>query len=62
MNEPRTFAMKRTVKVGNTPTRFQLEVNYYPDSWRPDAFGPEWFVGLNITPVVNNPFQRFVDN
>ena len=58
---PLNIFVQRTVKFGNTPTRIQLEVNYYPDSWRPDAFGPEWFVGLNITPVVNNPFQRFVD-
>lgn len=59
---PLNAFVQKTVKFGNTPTKIQLEVNYYPDSWRPDAFGPEWFIGLNITPVVSNPFQRLVDN
>lgn len=59
---PLNAYIQKTLKIGNTPTRIQLEVNYYPDSWRPDAFGPEWFIALNFTPAVSNPFQRFVDN
>lgn len=59
---PLNVFVQKTMKIGNTPTRIQVEVNYYPDSWRPDAFGPEWFIALNLTPVVNNPFQKYIDN
>jgi len=40
------------VTFGNTPVKLAVEVNYYVE--RPDAFGPRWMVGLNITPVVPN--------
>lgn len=59
---PINVFVQKTVTIGKTPTKIQFEVNYYPDSWRPDVFGPEWFVALNITPVVNNPFQKWVSN
>lgn len=48
--------VQKTVKFGDIPTRIQLEVSYFVE--RPDTFGPEWFVGLNLTPVVRNIFQR----
>jgi hypothetical protein len=38
--------------LGGRPWKFALEVNYYVE--KPDAIGPEWMVGLNITPVVKN--------
>jgi len=42
----------KTVKLGSTPVRFELELNYYVE--QEDAFGPEWMLGFNITPVVHN--------
>lgn len=57
---PLNLFVQKTVGILGTPTRLQLEVNYYPDSWRPDAFGPKWFIAINITPVVKNPFQALV--
>ena len=48
------FAQK-TLNIRGTPTRVQLEVNYFPNG--NNAFRPEWFVGLNITPVVRNFLQ-----
>ncbi len=42
----------RTVSFGNAPVKLAVELNYYVE--RPDAFGPRWMVGLNITPVVPN--------
>ena len=57
---PLNLFIQKTVGIMETPTRLQLEVNYYPDSWRSDAFGPEWFIGVNITPVVKNPFQALI--
>ena len=44
-------------KFGNTTTRLQVEFNWFPT--QPDLFGPEYFIAFNITPVVNNPFQKF---
>jgi hypothetical protein len=29
-----------------------MEINYYIE--QPDAFGPDWMIGINITPVVEN--------
>jgi len=28
------------------------EINYFVD--QPDAFGPSWFIGFNVAPVVEN--------
>jgi hypothetical protein len=52
---PLNAFVQKTVKFGKTPTRIQLELNYYPA--RSSVYGPEYFIGLNITPVVPNPFQ-----
>ena len=53
---PLNLTVGRTVKFGDTPVKLALEVNYYVE--RPDAFGPRWMIGLNITPVVPN----FIEN
>jgi hypothetical protein len=34
-----------------------MEINYYIET--PDAFGAEWMIGLNITPVVKNAFANW---
>jgi len=49
---PVTLGVARTVMLGGRPWQFELEANYYVD--QPDAFGPEWMLSLNVTPVVNN--------
>jgi len=46
------------VAIGKTPVQLELEVNYYID--QPDAFGPKWMVGLNITPVVDNVINEWI--
>jgi len=38
--------------LGGKPWQFEVELNYYVD--QPDAFGPEWMIGFNVTPIVNN--------
>jgi len=50
--------VSKTVKWGNTPVKLELELNYYVE--QPDAFGPEWMVGLNITPVVPNFINNWI--
>lgn len=58
---PINFSVSRTVIIGKIPWRFGAEVNYYIE--RPEAFGPQWMFGINITPVVENVFaRRFVQN
>ena len=53
---PINLNASKTVVLGKTPWKFQLEANYYVE--QPDAFGPQWMIGFNISPVVNNPFQK----
>lgn len=49
---PVQVQVSKTVKIGSTPWKFQFEVNHYVQ--RPDAFGPKWMIGFNVTPVVKN--------
>jgi hypothetical protein len=57
---PLNLSVSKTVKWGNTPVNLGAEINYYIE--KPNAFGPEWMVSFNITPVVPNVladlFQR----
>jgi len=39
----------RTTQWGSWPWRWSLEAQYYVES--PDAFGPQWLVNFNVTPV-----------
>ncbi len=55
---PLSISASKTVKFGSTPVKLELEVNYYVE--QPDAFGPEWMVSLNITPVVPNFLDRWI--
>ena len=55
---PLQFSVRKTVAIGKTPVQLELEINYYID--QPDAFGPKWMVGLNITPVVDNVINDWI--
>ena len=55
---PLSLSGSRTVMFGTTPVKLELEVNYYVD--QPDAFGPQWMVSFNITPVVPNVINSWV--
>jgi len=55
---PLNVAIGKTVMFGRTPVKFQFEVNYYVT--QADAFGPEWMIGLNITPVVPNVIESWI--
>jgi len=54
---PLNVTVGRTMILGGKPWKFSLEINYYVE--RPDAFGPEWMVGINIAPVVENVLARW---
>ncbi len=55
---PLNATVGRTVMLGKTPVKIAVEVNYYVE--QRDAFGPEWMIGLNITPVVPNFIEKWV--
>jgi hypothetical protein len=57
---PLNFTLGKTVIWNGRPWKLSVELNYFVE--QPDAFGPEWLVGVNIGPVVKNVlanlFQR----
>ena len=55
---PLNLTVSKTPPFGNTPLKIELELNYYVE--QPDAFGPEWMVGLNLTPVVPNFIEGWI--
>jgi len=55
---PLNLTVSKTVTLGALPLKIQVEANYYVA--RPDAFGPEWMIGLNLTPVVSNFIEAWL--
>jgi hypothetical protein len=55
---PLHFAVGKTVIFDKMPVKFEVEINYYVE--QPDAFGPEWLVSFNITPVVDNFIENWI--
>ncbi|BCX49657.1 hypothetical protein HAHE_35650 [Haloferula helveola] len=55
---PLNLTVGKTVMFGNTPVKLQAEINYYID--RPDAFGSDWMIGFNVTPVIDNFVERWI--
>jgi hypothetical protein len=55
---PLNLTVSKTLKWGNTPVKLELDMNYYVE--QPDAFGPEWMIGINITPVVPNFINSWI--
>jgi len=53
---PLGIGLARTVKFGETPVKFQAQVQYFVE--QPDAFGPEWLFKFTATPVITNPFAN----
>ena len=49
----------KTFIINGRPWDFSIDLNYYVE--RPDAIAPEWMVGFNISPVVENVFARLFD-
>jgi len=49
---PLNFTFGKTVIWNGRPWKLSTELNYYVE--RADAFGPEWFIGFNVAPVVEN--------
>jgi hypothetical protein len=55
---PLNLTVSKTVKIGSTPWKLAAEINYYVE--KPDSFGSEWMIGINITPVVKNFVEGWI--
>ncbi len=49
---PLNVTFGKTVIWSGRPWKLSAEINYYVE--RADAFGPEWMIGFNVAPVVEN--------
>ena len=49
---PLNLTFGKTVIWSGRPWKLSMELNYYVE--KADTFGPEWFVGFNVAPVVEN--------
>jgi len=54
---PINFAVGKTLKLNGRPWKFAIELNYYVD--QNDNFGPNWMIGINIAPVVENQIANW---
>lgn len=57
---PLNLQAGKTVMLGKSPWKLSAEINYYVD--QPDAIGPEWMIGINVTPVVKNYAASFLND
>ena len=53
---PIGLGITKTVRIFDTPVKIRLEPQY--SLIRPDRYGAEWNIRLQITPVIESPFLR----
>jgi len=49
---PLNVYVSKTVLLNKRPWKFEIDLNYYVE--QEDVFGPDYMIGFNITPVVDN--------
>jgi hypothetical protein len=54
---PLNFTFGKTIIWNGRPWKLSAELNYFVE--QPDAFGPEWLIGFNVAPVVENVLARW---
>jgi hypothetical protein len=54
---PLGTGIAKTMKLGGTTWRFQLELQYYVE--QPDSFGSDWSVTFDFRPVIQNPILKW---
>jgi len=54
---PLNFTFGKTIIRNGRAWKLSTEINYFVD--QPDAFGPTWFIGFNIAPVVKNAMANW---
>ena len=53
---PLNFTFGKTVIWSGRPWKLSAEINYFVES--SDEFGPEWFIGFNVAPVVESVLAK----
>jgi len=54
---PLNLTVGKTVVWNGRPWKLSAELNYYVE--QADSFGPQWFIGINVAPVVENVLARW---
>ena len=54
---PLGTGIAKTLKLGDTTWRFQLELQYYVE--QPDSFGADWSLTFDFRPVIQNPVLKW---
>jgi hypothetical protein len=54
---PLNFSFGRTVIWNGRAWKLSAEINYFVES--PDEFGPDWLIGVNVAPVVDNVLAKW---
>jgi hypothetical protein len=54
---PLHLVVSKTFIIGGRPWEFSVDLDYYVE--RPGAIAPEWMVGFNVAPVVENVFAKW---
>lgn len=54
---PLGTGIAKTLKIGKTTWRFQLEFQYYVK--QPDSFGSDWSLNFDFRPVIQNPLLKW---
>lgn len=49
---PINVAFGKTIVFDDQPWKLSIEANYYAK--KPDKYGPDWMIGINIAPVMKN--------
>lgn len=55
---PLNASVRQVVRIGKMPVQLGLSLDYYVN--QPDAFGPDWVITLNITPVIPNFIYNWI--
>jgi len=55
---PLNIAFGKTIKINDRPWKFAIELNYYVK--QNSQFGPEWMLGINIAPGVENVIANWL--
>ena len=56
---PLNLTVGKTAMAGTTPVKLEVEINYCVE--QPDALGPKWMVDFNVTPVVSNVVEEWIN-
>lgn len=57
---PLNLTLKKVMKIGGVPCQVGASLDYYVEA--DDDFGPDWAIGINLTPIVPNFIYAWLNN